>query len=210
LKSNQTKTDYDTLLEQAHISIAAFQTNPNTIIKPNLVREAISFLVTVFIAIIAMVLGQGVYFQAHDKEISTGLQDILEKFPHSAPPPSKGDKHGMSPAYIAAQKGNANAIAELAKNKMDLNQANKKGFTPAYIAATRGHADVIAELAKHGVDLNQRAPNGKTLTDIAKEKGHKDVVAELEKHSTSYIERFKKLLDPSAGKPSDNEKPGSP
>ena len=75
----------------------------------------------------------------------------------------------MSPTYIAAQNGHASVIAELAKHKVNFNQANHLGSTPAYIAVTRGHAGVIAELEKYSTEAPAFVTANKQYTHVMTE-----------------------------------------
>lgn len=57
-------------------------------------------------------------------------------------------------SFIATQYGHDTVIAELAKNKANLNVENINEGILACIAAQNGHAQIITELAKHQVNLD--------------------------------------------------------
>ena len=67
------------------------------------------------------------------------------------------DKYGMTPLYIASQEGHAEVVSMLlAKQGIDVNQAEDHGATPLLIASEEGHAEVVSMLlAKEGIDVNQ-------------------------------------------------------
>jgi len=93
-------------------------------------------------------------------------------------------RYGRTPLYMASQNGHSEVVSMLlAKEGVDVNQADNGGFTPLYIASENGHAEVVSMLlAKQGVHVNQAEEDGWTPLCIASKKGHADVVSMLLAH----------------------------
>ena len=79
------------------------------------------------------------------------------------------------------ERGHAEVVSMLlAKQGVDVNQADDDGCTPLYIASQEGHAEVVSMLlAKQGVNVNQATEDGCTPLFIASQKGHAEVVSML-------------------------------
>jgi len=60
--------------------------------------------------------------------------------------------NGVTPAYIASQKGHADVLALLLEKGADVNLARNDGTTPLIFASINGHIDVVRVLLKSGAD----------------------------------------------------------
>ncbi|KAH8065295.1 hypothetical protein JL720_12902 [Aureococcus anophagefferens] len=83
------------------------------------------------------------------------------------------------PCYIAAQQGQAHALAVLLAAKCDANAPNNYGVTPLLIAAQEGRVSTLAALVVAGCDVNKATYNGETPCYIAAYNGHTDALAIL-------------------------------
>ena len=61
----------------------------------------------------------------------------------------------MTPCYIAAGQGRADALRLLLDARADANQPKKDAFTPALIAVQNGHVECLRLLIGAGCDINQ-------------------------------------------------------
>lgn len=77
------------------------------------------------------IVGMAIHRHAH-----TALKWILEQYPDLA---HKPDKHGNTPAHLAAQYGNVQCLDILQKYKCSYDTLNKKGLTPYDIAKHQAH-----------------------------------------------------------------------
>ena len=57
---------------------------------------------------------------------------------------------GATPAYMAAQEGQADCLRLLLEAGCDKDNANDYGATPAFMAAQEGHADCLRLLEEAG------------------------------------------------------------
>ena len=58
------------------------------------------------------------------------------------------NKNGITPVWIAAHNGHANAIRLLKEFGADVNAPNKNGYTPVYVAAPVSNTNVIPHYKK--------------------------------------------------------------
>ena len=80
---------------------------------------------------------------------------------------------------VAAQRGHAGVVHELALLGANGNAKNNEGVSPVIAAADHGHVAVIGELASIHVDLNARLPDGATAMYFAAQNGHAQIVRRL-------------------------------
>ena len=96
---------------------------------------------------------------------------------------------GYTPAFIAADLGNIEALCILAKYGANLNVALLNGATPAFIAAQQGQSSVFRFLCEQQADITSGIKaNISILLSIAKDRGKE---AELKQLLT---QRFKEPL----------------
>ena len=88
--------------------------------------------------------------------------------------------------YLASRQGKARAVAALlAKQGVDVNQADEDGATPLYVASRGGHAEVVSMLlAKEGVNVNKAwngHGDGQGITPLraAIDGGHTEIAKQL-------------------------------
>ena len=60
------------------------------------------------------------------------------------------DDDFCTPVWLAAEKGNVEAIDKLAHYKCDLTLVGKRNENPAEVAERNGHQDAVETLARHG------------------------------------------------------------
>ena len=87
--------------------------------------------------------------------------------------------NGKTPLYIAAQDGDAKAIAALHASGVNLNKPDHDGLAPIYIAAQNGHMSAVIALIDAGVNINALNENGRTLICFAAQNGDASAIATL-------------------------------
>ncbi len=92
---------------------------------------------------------------------------------------NRANKDGITPLYVAANRGQAKAIIALAEAGADVNRANKDGITPLDRAAWKGHAEAITVLAEAGADVNVARKSGFTPLHWAAGSGHAKAIVAL-------------------------------
>ena len=90
-------------------------------------------------------------------------------------------RYGATTLYAASSNGHAEVVSMLlAKQGVDVNQAQNQGVTPLLIASQKGHAEVVKLLlAAPGVDVNKTDDDDWTPLYIASQTGHSEVVSML-------------------------------
>eukprot|EP00435_Cladocopium_sp_Y103_P012478 s1454_g3.t1 len=89
------------------------------------------------------------------------------------------DKHGLTPAHIAASVGQVQVLHSLHKLGVDLSVQAGDGSNPAHDAAHAGHVQVLHSLHEFGVDLSVQDGHGMTPAHIAAAGGHVQVLQSL-------------------------------
>jgi hypothetical protein len=86
------------------------------------------------------------------------------------------EKHGCTPAYVAAQSGSLLTLRVLVEElHADARTANKDGCTPLFVAAEEGFLDVVQYLVDQArVDVHKARDNGATVVQVAARNGHTD------------------------------------
>jgi hypothetical protein len=90
--------------------------------------------------------------------------------------------NGMTPIWVAAQKGHLDVVRVLVEHRADVNIPNNDGFTPISVAALEGHVNVVRALAEYAADVNIPEHDGVTPICIAAINGYTDVVRALVEH----------------------------
>ncbi|WP_419420208.1 ankyrin repeat domain-containing protein [Legionella sp. D16C41] len=96
--------------------------------------------------------------------------------------------NGDTPAMIAAEHNQTEALEVLAKNNADLEQ-RCNGKTPVWSVVEKGYVKALEILAKYKVDLNQ-AYNGEPLVWMAAKKGYADILEILIKHKVNLNQTY--------------------
>ena len=86
----------------------------------------------------------------------------------------------MTPVYIAAYKGHADAIAVLKAAGANMDTPMPTGETPVFVAALKGHVSAIAALKAAGANMDTPV-NGMTPVYAAASKGHADAITALKR-----------------------------
>lgn len=90
------------------------------------------------------------------------------------------DDAGKTPLYLAAWKGNRDAVVFLLERQADLSVADPLGLTPLHAAASNGHGEVLVLLLDAGADPNAVSKdNGQTPLHRAAAQGRKAAVETL-------------------------------
>jgi hypothetical protein len=105
--------------------------------------------------------------------------------------PSVLDNHGVSPIYVAAQKGHTAALQLLlgaAGPKLQINAPISSGVSPLGVAAWQGKIEAALLLMDHGADPMLRMTsetvqevNGKNAIEVALAQGHASLVDVIQK-----------------------------
>jgi len=101
------------------------------------------------------------------KRLSTTLIDLTAQ------------KHKVSPLWVAASCGGAEAVAALADAKADVDLAACDGSTPLHVAALKGHQSVVATLLAAGANPEQATAKGTLPLHVALKKGHRETAKAL-------------------------------
>ncbi|XP_067659906.1 putative ankyrin repeat protein RF_0381 [Haliotis asinina] len=89
---------------------------------------------------------------------------------------SRGWKR-MTPAMMAAQKGNREVLELLVNKGVKVSLMDKKGNNILHFACRKGHVEVVEHiLSENMVDINSKNKQGMIPVFMAAEKGHKEVV----------------------------------
>jgi len=89
------------------------------------------------------------------------------------------DNYGVTPAFVAAHKGQVEVVRLLAKLGAGIETPNNEGATPAWIAAQEGQVEVVRLLAKLGASVDTPNNYGVTPAIIAACAGDVEVVRVL-------------------------------
>ena len=108
-------------------------------------------------------------------------QDFKKQLSDMQPPMAKLSRllNGRTPVYIAAEDGDASAIAALHAAGANVDTPMPDGRTPVYIAAENGHASAINALHVAGANVDTPMPDGRTPVYIAAQNGHAPAIAAL-------------------------------
>jgi ankyrin repeat protein len=89
---------------------------------------------------------------------------------------------GITPLYIAAERGHAAVVSELlAAPSVAADLVDEDGWSPLHVAAWKGHAAVVtALLSCPAVNINRQTPDGTTPLRIARDRGHVAVAAAIQ------------------------------
>ena len=88
---------------------------------------------------------------------------IAELLLRSGADPTRSNRYGVAPLFLAAVNGNAALIERLIKAGADPKTAGKGGETPLMAAARNGSVDAVRALIARGADVNAReARRGQT------------------------------------------------
>ena len=87
------------------------------------------------------------------------------------------NKYGVTPLWIASQKGHTGIVKLLLEAKADVNAARKtNGVTPLFMASQNGHTEVVKLLLAAKADVNAADQGGVTPLWIAVKKGRTEIV----------------------------------
>ncbi len=119
--------------------------------------------------------------------IIAGDYEGLEKLAKDGVDINAPDRHGMTPASLAASHGSIKCLEALAKyTKNDINAPDNWGETPAFRAAYKGHPKCLEVLIKHTKkDINTPDHLRSTPAHSAARRGHLKCLEILAKHSTN-------------------------
>ena len=81
------------------------------------------------------------------------------------PPQQRQRRNGVTPAYLASQQGQTEALKLLIDAGADVNLARNDGTT-AYLASWLGHAEALKLLIEAGADVNLATENGVTPASL--------------------------------------------
>lgn len=97
--------------------------------------------------------------------------------------PQAADERGVTPLFLAAQRGHRDVVALLLDRGAALNPIRQDGVTPIFIAVQAGHRDVVALLLGNGADVNTGAGiGGVTLLHVGVYRGDHAMVTLLLQH----------------------------
>ena len=84
------------------------------------------------------------------------------------------DAQGVTPLYIAAEKGHATVTEHLIAACCNVDLQDAMGYTPLHIAAGSGHESVVKQLlaARCNIDLRAVELEGRTALQLAQQQGH--------------------------------------
>ena len=100
---------------------------------------------------------------------------------------------GISPLFIASEKGHSDAVHILLANGARINKSvnknNQLNVTPLFIASEKGHLEVVNILLDNGASISKMTKDriGITYTPLvaASKNGHSEIVSLLLSHITS-------------------------
>ena len=93
--------------------------------------------------------------------------------------------------FLAASKGNIEAVKQHLAVGADVNAKNRYGSTPLHRAAYAGHKEIAELLIAEGADVNAKDEDGETPLDWAIEKNHTETADLLRKHGGKTGEELK-------------------
>lgn len=106
--------------------------------------------------------------------------DVILKRIHEHPDEVNSfDEDGLSPLWIAAERGDLKIVQSLLSAGAKNDKACKDGYTPLMVAAINGHKKVTQILLDAGADLDKTNNKGSFPLFLAAEYGHTEVVKAL-------------------------------
>ena len=86
---------------------------------------------------------------------------------------------GVTPLYVACEKGYINVLERLLKEKADPNAPIATGATPLYVASQNGHLKIVERLLEAEANPDTPCNTGETPLFIACQNGHLKIVERL-------------------------------
>ncbi|XP_071122331.1 uncharacterized protein [Mytilus edulis] len=86
---------------------------------------------------------------------------------------------GVSPLFMACQKGHTKVVQMLITNNADINKCRDTGVSPLFMACQEGYTDVVQMLITNNADINKCRDTGESPLFIACQEGHTEVVQML-------------------------------
>eukprot|EP01051_Picozoa_sp_SAG22_P003647 SAG22_NODE_180_length_16069_cov_5.323231_14_plen_360_part_00 len=83
-----------------------------------------------------------------------------------------GSFEGMTPLYIAAERGHGAIVRLLLDHGPAVDAAKSGGYTPLFVAAEKGHEVVVKILLDHQANVDAANNDGATPLYMAAQKGH--------------------------------------
>lgn len=128
--------------------------------------------------------------------------EVVKKFIEVGADVNIGENGGLTPLFLASQKGHFEIVEKLIEAGADVNAVNKDGCTPLYWASRNGHLDVVKKLLEAGAEVNICDKDVCTPLYWALQNGHLEIVEklieagaiELNDDQKKEVERYKKLL----------------
>ena len=108
--------------------------------------------------------------------------EIIKLLIESGAEVNAADNNGLTPLYVATQKGHERVVEYLLTHGAEVNVADKNGVTPLYVATQKSHERVVEYLLTHGAEVDAADNNGITSLYVATQKGHERVVEYLLTH----------------------------
>ncbi|CAK0832846.1 unnamed protein product [Prorocentrum cordatum] len=104
------------------------------------------------------------------------LRDLLRSHPDAV---DKANNKGFTPVFIAAQKGQVEALKVLVEAKANLDKARNIDATPVSIAAHKGHVEALKVLVEAKANLDKAMNDGATPVFMAALQGHVEALKVL-------------------------------
>ncbi|MCE3255256.1 MAG: uncharacterized protein K0R25_750 [Rickettsiaceae bacterium] len=117
--------------------------------------------------------------------VENGHPEYLKVLLENRANPNKADNEGITPLYIAAEKGDIECVKILAK-KTDLNKASKSGATPLLIAIQSNHSECVDILLESGADPYKTDMQGASPASMAVYAGHYECLEVLAKNRVNF------------------------
>jgi ankyrin repeat protein len=117
-----------------------------------------------------------IHFVVRQERNDGDYEDYFRFLIHTVKLPfDSGNKHLITPLYIAARKGHLKTCTVFIEVNANVNQSAIRGYTPLYVAALEGHADVCKLLLDANAEVDKHTDDGYFPLYIAAQEGHDEV-----------------------------------
>lgn len=107
------------------------------------------------------------------------LNYLFGVFPDTTEIINSVNENGVTPLYMACEKGSWDIVKLLIRAGANVNQGNQQSVSPLHIAAQNGHLEVVKLLIAAGANVNSQTDKALTAVFFAAQNGHKAIVKTL-------------------------------
>ncbi|KAH3873356.1 ankyrin repeat and SAM domain-containing protein 4B-like [Dreissena polymorpha] len=107
---------------------------------------------------------------------------------------NQADEDGCTPAMLAAQHGNLEALKTIIGRGGDVDKNDLLGFTAIHHAAQRGHWNCVSYLVNFGVNIWKMDNDYHTAMDLAAMENREDIVKILDMAQTEQLRKSPKVV----------------